>query len=846
MFAPSRAAVTLLRSIGRRWKQRPDSEHEQAFIRIVIVSIFAGYAAFSSAEEGRLDIGLILGVSYLLVSCVYFTASLVWPTTISPVRRLTAMVTDFSMLSAFLHFGGAPAAPFYPIYLWVSLGNGFRYGLRYLGASIVVSTATFGIVLAATEFWLGNLPLGIGLLVALIIIPVYSATLIKKLTEAKAQAEAASEAKSRFLAIVSHELRTPLNVVIGTADVLADMRLGREQAAMVQTIRRSGTALLSLIESVLDFSKIEAGRTAVNRVPFDIHVHLAELVDSFTFQARQKDLTLSAWISPEVPATITGDWSHLRQVLTNLLANAIKFTEAGGVTLTVSPQSHEDGTALVLAVTDTGVGIAPEHRERIFEGFAQADESIARRYGGTGLGLAIARQLIELMDGRIELESTLGAGSTFRVFLPLSAPEATEPAAADYSGCSAILIARDHALIEAFERAVPAQCPTLTVSNLDEARRAITSSGREYHAVLVDLDAIAGRVGLSALMASCPGHRFGFVTVGPEAAPSATTWEHVSTVPPDAEAETIRTALHIAAAFAGALAASVAGALSRTPHRRGLRILVAEDQELNRTLIETILRRAGHEPHLVENGELALDSLAEGAFDIAILDVNMPLMSGIDVARLHRMSELGGNRTPLVALSADATLDTMRICEEAGIDAYLTKPIAAGKLLQTIDELAGEKGEAADSNGDTAPTTLPEAVIADITEHPMYAAMSSAAVDWQALRNLELIGGEDFLRSILSDYGADAEDLIGRIRLALHGGDRTLLRDECHALRSSSGNVGARSICRTCDELRALDESRYGQAGSELVDRLALELETYKAEAKQFLGSREQRGGRGL
>jgi two-component system sensor histidine kinase RpfC len=840
----------LLAGVRARLRNRADTEHEQALIRVAIVSLFFLYllpeALDGGADAWSLEKSLFLPMLGCMVLAPAIFAAIMISPGVSPVRRVFGAVFDSAAASYFMARTGVNGLPLYVVYLWIIIGNGFRYGGFYLLNTLALSAIGFSVVLYMTPFWRSNIAVGIALLLTMVALSAYVLKLVRRLNDALHREEAANLAKRRFVSTVSHEMRTPLNAIIGMLELLRDTPLNVEQSGMVKTIGQSSRAMLGLIEDVLDFSKIEAGKLTIAREKFDLYALVNGVMQMLRPQAEGKGLSFASTLMPDVPPDLRGDESHLRQVLINLLANAVKFTARGGVTLHVSRVGEgPQRVVLKFSIRDTGIGIAPDDQRRIFESFTQADQTTTRRFGGTGLGTTIAKQLTELMGGRMGLESAVGLGSTFWFELPLEVaatePRAEEPAALVQVQVLAIgLPPEPLAQVESMLRGWGGACAR--VSGLEDAVAHVTAAERQGQlptcGLLYAEDLESAERDVMRLRRQLGGKRLPIVLCAPEASNihriPIVHGGYAAVLALPADKRMLFNTLHAFTATDQAEGVVfISDYLKRRDAGRSLKVLVADDNAVNQTVLAKILERANHELTLVSHGDEALDMLERERFDIAIVDRNMPGMSGIEVVRALRMMEMGGPRLPVIVLSADVTEEARREAAEAGADLYLTKPVQATKLLEALITLC--------PSAETAAAPLGERTVA---EAPGGEPSDAAMLDYDQLALLEGLGSRsDFMERLVGVFVGDSAGLMERMEAALEAKRFGELRSLVHALKGSAGSIGAEQLARSCTDLQDLAEGDLRLRGKTHLGKLRSDLDRTRGELTDYLRKRKSSTG---
>lgn len=786
-----------------RFQSRINSELEQSIIRLVacILLLIYTYFAYSIGAIEHKSIVLMYLASILF--CVVFIIWTYLSDAVNHKRLFLAMIVEIGTTTYALALSDEAAAPLIVVYFWLIFGNGLRHGREYLFYHTLLTIIGFIIVMVVSPFWSAHPYVSAGILSAMIVLPLYIGALLSRLHTAVVEAQAANTAKSLFLANISHEIRTPLNGVIGMSEMLNTTDLTPTQKEFSSTIQSSAKTLLSLIEDILDLAKIESGKIEILHEQFDLYDCIRNTVKMLTPIAEKKGLKCRLHITPDTPFDLLGDEQHLKQVLINLISNAIKFTSHGHVELYVTGVYTKNNKSQIrFEITDTGIGISDDAQKHIFDKFVQADTSISKKYGGTGLGTSISKNLIELMGGEVGVISKIGQGSTFWFEIPFDLKDnSNENQYSDFSRNSKVLLvatngSRHNALIQHISDWGLKWDHASTSYDAEKILLDTKDGGESYEIILVDqkrLDIDSSKFA-RILKSNAKTSSIDLVLITEE--------KHRSHIPmlnagyfcvldTPIDKRLLYNALH-ATSYSTYSHNNVTRLITHhTQKQRNLKILVGEDNVTNQKVIKKILEYAGHIVDVEPDGECVLNALENNDYDLMILDMIMPNLGGLEVLKIYRFTVPTVQEIPVIILTANATQEAARECEELGVNAFLTKPIDSSKLLSVIDSLSVSQHKL--SQEKTIYNNLPANPVT---------SQDNMVIDLNSLDNLSKLDDDiNFMQDLIHGFIADSNINIKKIKRAIENANVIDIQDLVHALKGSAKSIGATSLAEIASDI---------------------------------------------
>ncbi len=764
---------------------------------------------------GDLDssIPVIMNAAYLLLA----TATL-FLTRSSPKRpdafRKAMLFVDVSAISVCFIVVGAIASPLLFLYSWLTIGYGFRYGIYYLRLAAITSLGGIAVSLLYTDFWHTQPFIAAGILMLAVIIPPYLEFLMRRAIRANEIARSANHSKALMLAGLGHALRVPLGSILTAAQAMSGGILDPAQGQTLSAIQAAAGSVMRELDDFLDVSRLDAGRMPKEVTSFSVKGLVTEALAIAAVQAAPKGIAVSWYISPEVPERIWSERRYLLKSLTNIVENAVKFTSVGSVLITAYIDRHSmDGQQLQIEVLDTGLGIRSEARERIFESFSQASPDILHIFGGAGLGLSVARRMIELLGGKIGVDSIEGRGSNFWFGLPVMAARARKETSYSLAGTTVAILTSDMTGLVSFAGRLERLGATTFLSEridwwdavsadkFDQAERVVVIvDGRNTNLAelgyVLQKGQFLDRVPMIALMAQDgmpdPSIRRRFVTA----------------ISPNSSDDDLFSSLYLVGAFTQkrrmkSKEVRQSGSYSTSPPvSNRSRILVADTNRTSVLILSKVLEQGGCCCLIVDSGESALDAAERELFAMVFVDVDKPAVDGLEAVKMLRFQELGMHRNIIIGLTSREDSTFIARCKEAGCDEVVLQPIDVKKVLDLVARSMLQQSRVAPVSEQDSNTVQP------ISSHPRFRTSLGPPIADVTFPYLAAIGGVPFIDEVLRLFISDAEHTLAKLADALERDDANAFRNGVISLGESSAVIGADKLIEMCKTAGVLGKDR--------------------------------------
>jgi len=797
-------------------------ERGQALLRIFIgIGIYIFYYALNYRDEvfpGALRYTHVFFLTFIGISLVF--AYLAYKDSQTNVnRRYAANLVDVVAATMLLIDWGEYGHPMFIIYLWVTLGNGFRYGVNPLVVSSILSLIGFTCALIFSTYWRMH-PFAVGgVYAALILIPGYVGYLVHQLYKTRERAIRASAAKSEFLAKMSHELRTPLNGVLGSAELLQQSKnLNVNERSLLDIIIESVKSTTNDVSRILDYIKSESGRQVLYVEDFDLHTVVHNAQRSTIPAAREKNLRVT--LSMAGPYLLHGDATKLHTALSNLISNAVKFTDTGHVNITIRPKrTSKDSALLLFEIADSGIGISEEALGKVWESFVQESSGTSRKYGGSGLGTTIAKQAVEQLGGVIGVTSTKGEGSTFWFEVPFLRQPNAEEREVNVQNGRILLLSHDDELIRHYQSYATRHASFLTVAkSINEASSLLSGSVRldsRWQVLISD-----GNIAFSAdggHLAADLVRQANESQIATYLVESAQVDEKIiedtgytRAFPRLASDLDIATAVHASPLYRqpstrGVIHLDPASRRPQAQNVRSAQILVVDDNRTNRMVTKQILETAGYSVEELSDSNDAVSYMLSGKYAAVVLDLHMPDMDGVTVIYEYRFSPQPKKKIPIIMLTADTTFETKQWCANEGVDIFLTKPVSSENLIQSIERLTRDS-EVVTIGTFSSESNLPR-------ETPI--------IDTVVFNDLTaLYRGSSAIFELISTFDTETEHALRRLGECITLRNHSAFVDTLFSIRGNAVNMGVARLAERCKTLESIGVLEFRESGGAYVKEL--------------------------